>query len=44
MRDSLPPPAISFDNTLYESPDGKWEVVPPFNREYEAEVNKILGV
>ena len=38
MRDSLPPPAISFDNTLYESPDGKWEVVPPFNREYEAEV------
>ena len=32
MRDSLPPPAISFDNTLYESPDGKWEVVPPFNR------------
>ena len=29
---------LSFDNTLYESPDGKWEVVPPFNREYEAEV------
>ena len=38
MRDSLPPPALSFDNTLIELENGDWEVIPPFNREYEAEV------
>ena len=43
MRDSLPPPVISFDNTLMELTNNRWIVMPPFNKEYETEVrNNIL--
>jgi len=43
MRDSLPPPVISFDNTLMELTNNRWVVMPPFNQEYETEVrNNIL--
>ena len=38
MRDSLPPPTISFDNTLMEITNNRWIVLPPFNQEYEAAV------
>ena len=43
MRDSLPPPVISFDNTLMEITNNRWIVMPPFNREYETSVkNNVL--
>ena len=43
MRDSLPPPIISFDNTLMELTNNRWIVMPPFNKEYETAVqNNIL--
>ena len=38
MRDSLPPPVISFDNTLMEITNNRWIVLPPYNKEYEAAV------
>ncbi len=38
MRDSLPPPAISFENTLMEITNNRWIVMPPFNKEYETKV------
>ena len=38
MRDSLPPPVISFANTLMEITNNRWIVLPPFNKEYEAAV------
>ncbi|MDP6340088.1 MAG: FG-GAP-like repeat-containing protein [Candidatus Marinimicrobia bacterium] len=43
IRDSLPPPVISFDNTLMEITNNRWIVMPPFNKEYETKVvNNIL--
>ena len=43
IRDSLPPPILSFDNTLIELANNRWIVRPPFNQHYEAEVrNNIL--
>ena len=45
IRDSLPPPILSFDNTLIELANNRWIVRPPFNQHYEAEVrNNILPV
>jgi len=43
MRDSLPPPVLSFENTLMELTNNRWIVMPPFNQHYETEVrNNIL--
>ena len=43
IRDSLPPPILSFENTLFELTNNRWVVRPPFNQHYEAEVrNNIL--
>ena len=43
IRDSLPPPILSFENTLIELTNNRWIVRPPFNQHYEAEVrNNIL--
>ena len=42
MRDSLPPPVISFDNTLMEITNNRWIVMPPFNKEYETSVRNNL--
>ncbi len=38
MRDSLPPPVISFENTLMELTNNRWIVMPPYNQHYETEV------